>query len=147
MVLLPFLVRYKHSANFHDVMNSASAFYSTNQIALVMEYSTYRYWNTEVFVVTSWLHHGYIMVTSWLHHGYQSIPMLHKPVCFSWSTPSCVTANKFVQLWATMLPTNWPVCDDCMQCIYQKCIKSVKPAQYSGRYGGRDCCEKLIDQV
>jgi len=31
----------------------------------------------------------------WLHHGYQSIPMLHKPVCFSWSTPSCVTANKF----------------------------------------------------
>ena len=64
IVLLPFLERYKHSANFHDVMNSASAFYSTNQIAEVMEYSTYRYWNTEVFVVTSWLHHGYIMVTS-----------------------------------------------------------------------------------
>jgi len=40
MVLLPFLERYKHSANFHDVMNSTSAFYSTNQIAQVMEYST-----------------------------------------------------------------------------------------------------------
>jgi len=40
MVLLPFPERYKHSANFHDVMNSTSAFYSTNQIAQVIEYST-----------------------------------------------------------------------------------------------------------
>ena len=40
MVLLPFLERYKHSTNFHDVMNSTSAIYLTNQIAQVMKSST-----------------------------------------------------------------------------------------------------------
>ena len=32
---------------------------------------------------------------------------------------------------ATMLLTNWPICDDCMQCIYQESIKPVKSAQYA----------------
>ena len=40
------------------------------------------------------VNHGYIMVTSWLHHDYLSILVLQTSVCFSWSTPSCVRANK-----------------------------------------------------
>ena len=119
-------------------------------------------------VVTSWLHHGYIMVTSWLHHGTSLLhpgyimviswvhhrhimvsswlhcgyitvaSQLHRgyimvtcpslcSVCFSWYTPSCVRANKIQMLWATMLQTNWPICDNC---IYQESIKPVKSAQY-----------------
>ena len=59
MVLLPFLEKYKRSANFHDVMNSTSAVYSTNQIAQVVEYRVDNY----LVVLEHRNVRGYIVVT------------------------------------------------------------------------------------
>ena len=87
-------------------------------------------------VVTSWLHHGYIVVTSRLHRGYITVTLglyrgyivvTDSSLCsthlwfFSWSTPSCVKASTIrMAMGYTMLQTNWPRCDDCMQSIYQE---------------------------
>ena len=67
------------------------------------------------------------LVTSWLlvHPCVTNVCLfflVHTLLCDS---------QQFIQLWATMLPTRCPVCDYCMQCIYQESIKPVKPAQYA----------------